>query len=240
MVNVPSAAEQDYLKQIYLQHEETGRVTTQDLAARLGVKPPSVTGMLKHLAEDPAGPFVRYTPYHGVELTDRGLAISLEMLRHHRLIELFLAELLGMPWDRVHAEAERLEHVLSEELEERIAAKLGNPTYDPHGDPIPGRDGTMPWSGGVALDAMPVGASATVLRVPDGDPALLQYLESLGLVPGAAVAVEAVAPYGGVLTLRVVEERHVVGSMVARRVRVLPDDPGADEPRRAAGASLAP
>ena len=122
MLKAPSVAEQDYLKQIYLQHEETGRATTQDLATRLGVSPPR-SGLLKHLADDPLVPYVRYAPYHGVELTDKGLAVALEMLRHHRLIELFLTELLGMPWDRMHAEAERLEHVLSEELEERIAAQ---------------------------------------------------------------------------------------------------------------------
>src|SRR5690242_20183706 len=108
-----STAEQDYLKQIYLEQEDAGRATTQALATRLGVKPSSVTAMLKQLADDPIGPLVRYTPYRGVELTERGRAVALEMLRHHRLIELFLAELLDMPWDQVHGEAERLEHVLS-------------------------------------------------------------------------------------------------------------------------------
>ncbi len=141
MTQAPSMAVQDYLKQIYHLQEETGRATTQELAECLGVKPSSVTAMLKHLATDPAGPYVRHTPYHGAELTDKGLTVALEMVRHHRLIEQFLAELLDMPWDRVHAEAERLEHVLSEELEERIAAKLGHPTRDPHGDPIPAARG---------------------------------------------------------------------------------------------------
>src|SRR5947209_16393543 len=143
MPEIASKAEQDYLKQIYLQQEETGRATTQLLAERLGVKPPSVTAMLKRLAESPGGPYVEHTPYRGVVLTEAGLAVALEMLRHHRLIELFLAELLDVPWDQVHAEAERLEHVLSEELEERIADKLGQPTRDPHGDPIPSREGVM-------------------------------------------------------------------------------------------------
>ncbi len=222
MGQVPSAAEQDYLKQIYCLHEEGGRATTQALADRLGVKPPSVTAMLKHLAADPTGPYVRHTPYHGAELTDKGLAVALEMVRHHRLIEQFLAELLDVPWDRVHAEAERLEHALSEELEERIAAKLGYPTRDPHGDPIPTREGTIDTNGSVALSALPVGATATVVRVPDGDPALLQYLGSLGLVPGAAVVVETVAPYGDVLTLRVGEVTQTLGAAIARRVRVAP------------------
>lgn len=220
MTHAPSVAEQDYLKQIYRLHEETGHATTQDLAARLGVTPPSVTAMLKHLATDPAGPYVCHTPYHGAELTDKGLAVALEMVRHHRLIEQFLAELLDMPWDRVHAEAERLEHVLSEELEERIAAKLGNPARDPHGDPIPTREGTIASNGSIALSALPVGATATVVRVPDGDPALLQYLGSLGLVPGAAVVVEGVAPYGDVLTLRIGGTTQTLGGAIARRVRV--------------------
>jgi DtxR family Mn-dependent transcriptional regulator len=224
MVQAQSAAEQDYLKQIYLLQQEQGLATTQALAERLGVRPGSVTGMLKHLAGDPAGPFVRHTPYHGVELTDRGVAVALEMLRHHRLIELFLAELLGMPWDQVHAEAERLEHVLSEELEERIAARLGHPTHDPHGDPIPERDGTLPPDDGVSLAELAVGVQARVLRVPDGDPALLRYLGDLGLVPGAAVVVEEVAPYGDVLTLHVGENRQVVGSTLARRIQMHPDD----------------
>ncbi len=159
---------------------------------------------------------MRHTPYHGVELTDKGVAIALEMLRHHRLIELFLAELLGMPWDRVHAEAERLEHVLSKELEERIAAKLGNPARDPHGDPIPTREGTIDANGSIALSDLPVGATATVVRVPDGDSALLQYLATLGLVPGAAIGVDGVAPYGDVLTLRIGASAHDATGRVAR------------------------
>src|SRR5450756_2504476 len=157
-----SPAEQDYLKQIYLLREGTGRATTQMLADRLGVKAPSVTAMIKRMAEDEGGPLVRHTPYHGVELTERGRTVALEMLRHHRLIELFLSELLGVPWDRVHAEADRLEHVLSEDLEDRIAAKLGEPTRDPHGDPIPSRDGLMDAVSGIALDSVPSGRHAIV------------------------------------------------------------------------------
>jgi DtxR family Mn-dependent transcriptional regulator len=218
----PSPAEQDYLKQIYLQQEETGRASTQDLATRLGVKPSSVTAMLKHLADDPAGPYVRHTPYRGVELTDKGAAVALKMLRLHRLIELFLAELLELPWDQLHAEAERLEHVLSENLEERIAAKLGNPTHDPHGDPIPGPDGWMPPPEGVALCTLEPGTDARVVRVPDGNPGLLQYLSSLGLVPGVLLHVEAVAPFGDVITVRIAEATQVVGSAVAGRILVCP------------------
>ena len=220
--HAPSAAEQDYLKQIYRLQEESGRATTQALATRLGVTSASVTGMLKHLAEHPAGPYVRHTPRRGVELTAKGLAVALEMVRRHRLIELFLTELLDMPWDQVHAEAERLEHVLSEELEERIAAKLGQPTRDPHGDPIPRRDGTMEDVEGLLLSALPVGVRATVRRVQDGDPALLQYLGTLGLVPGAEVTVDGVAPYGDVMTVRVGATTHAVGAAVTRAVLVTP------------------
>jgi DtxR family transcriptional regulator, Mn-dependent transcriptional regulator len=220
MTQAPSAAEQDYLKQIYRLHEETGGATTQDLADRLGVKAPSVTAMLKHLASDPAGPYVRHTPYHGAQLTDKGLAVALEMVRHHRLIEQFLAELLDMPWDRVHAEAERLEHVLSEELEERIAAKLGHPVRDPHGDPIPSREGAIEPNGSVALGDLTTGARATVVRVPDGDPALLQYLATLGLVPGADVVIEDIAPYGDIITLRIGDVTQVLGGAIARRIWV--------------------
>jgi DtxR family Mn-dependent transcriptional regulator len=233
MAQVPSAAEQDYLKQIYRLHEETGHATTQDIAERLGVKAPSVTAMLKHLASDPAGPYVRHTPYHGAELTDKGLAVALEMVRHHRLIEQFLAELLDMPWDRVHAEAERLEHVLSAELEERIAAKLGNPVRDPHGDPIPSPEGTIEPNGSVALGDLAAGARATVVRVPDGDPALLQYLGTLGLVPGADVVLQDIAPYGDVVTLRMGDVTQVLGGEIARRIWVdrhdQPGEPGTSD-----------
>jgi DtxR family Mn-dependent transcriptional regulator len=223
ILGAPSSAEQDYLKQIYLQHEETGHATTQDLAARLGVKPPSVTAMLKHLADDPLGPYVRYTPYHGVELTDKGLAVALEMLRHHRLIELFLTELLGMPWDRVHAEAERLEHVLSEELEERIAAKLGDPTHDPHGDPIPSREGIVPRRAARPLDALAPGESGCVAQITLQEQPILQYLDGLGLRPGVHVTVTDVAPFGGVVTLRVGSEvtPRTLGESLARHVLVM-------------------
>ncbi|MGI8586287.1 MAG: metal-dependent transcriptional regulator [Chloroflexia bacterium] len=236
MTYAPSVAEQDYLKQIYLQQEESGCATTRELAARLGVKPPSVSAMLKHLAEDPGGPYVRHRPYHGVELTDKGLAVALEMLRHHRLIELFLAEILGMPWDQVHAEAERLEHVLSEDLEERIAAKLGHPTHDPHGDPIPDRDGRMADVDTRPLSTLSVGARATVVRVRNSDTSLLQYLGSLGLVPGAAVSVVSVSPYGDVITLRVGATVHLVGTAVTQAVFVSSGGPLAS----GAGASSVP
>src|SRR5919199_4651015 len=238
--HTPSAAEQDYLKHIYRLQEETGRATTQELATRLGVKPSSVTAMLKRLAADPAGPYVRHTPYRGVELTDKGRAVALEMLRHHRLIELLLAKLLDMPWDQVHAEAERLEHVLSEELEERIAAKLGQPTHDPHGDPIPTREGVVPARDALPLSELAPGAAGTVTRIVQQEQPVLQYLQSLGLVPGAHVTVTAVAPYGDVLMVRIGEASHAVGGTIAQRGQVRPDGDGTPQREPPAGAAGEP
>lgn len=233
MSSTETAAEQDYLKQIYLLQEESGRATTQMLAERLGVKPPSVTAMIKRLAEDDQGPLVLHTPYRGVELTERGMAVALEMLRHHRLIELFLSELLGVPWDRVHEDAERLEHVLSEDLEDRIAAKLGDPTVDPHGDPIPSREGVMPARALVRLTALPPGMAGTIARIEQQDQAVLQYLETLGLVLGAHVALEGIAPFGGVVTVRVEaqgeEAGQAIGGELAQHILVTPNVAEVDE-----------
>lgn len=221
-----SVAEQEYLKQIYLLHEDEGRATTQMLAERLGVKPPSVTAMIKRLAEDHDGPLVRHTPYHGVELTERGVTVALEMLRHHRLIELFLSELLSVPWDRVHEEADRLEHVLSEDLEERIAAKLGDPTIDPHGDPIPSREGIIMTRELMRLTELGPGASGVVARIELQAAPVLQYLASLGLVLEAPVLLQATAPFGGVVTVCVgvgeTSAVHALGGDLARHVLITP------------------
>ena len=219
----PSAAEQDYLREIYLLQEDAGRATTQMLAERLGVKPPSVTAMIKRLAEDEDGPLVVHTPYHGVQLTDRGLTVAREMLRHHRLIELFLSELLGVPWDRVHEEADRLEHVLSEDLEERIAAKLGQPTYDPHGDPIPSHEGIVPSRTLRPLTDLRAGETGLVAQVTAQDPPVLQYLASLGVRPGATIAVEWIAPFGDVVTIRIVgstpdDQPRALGDTLAQHI----------------------
>src|SRR5437870_1907219 len=160
-----SSAVEDYAKAIYaLESRTDGAVSTNALAARLGVTAASASGMVKKL--DELG-LVTHAPYHGVQLTSKGLRVALEVLRHHRLLELYLAESLGVPWDRVHDEAEVLEHVLSEELEELIAAKLGDPTHDPHGDPIPTRDGRMPDSATVALHALVAGACGRFVRISD-------------------------------------------------------------------------
>ena len=218
-----SRAAQDYVKAIYKLQAEVGRATTLALAVKLGVKPASVTEMVKRLADDPGGPFLTHTPYHGVALTSRGDALALEMIRHHRLIELFLTEHLGMPWEEVHDEADRLEHVISERLEELIAAKLGQPLHDPHGHPIPARDLTIAVPDDVALSAMAEGERGAVSRVSDADPALLRYLQGLNLVPGALITVASIAPFGGVVTVRLGHELHALGSEVAHTVRVKVD-----------------
>ena len=197
-----SSAMEDYLKAIHQIAEASGGgpVQTQALADRLAVSTASVTGMMKKL--DQAG-LVEHEPYRGVVLTPKGEAIALEILRHHRLLELYLVEQLGMSWEEVHAEADRLEHVISEGLEDRIAAALGQPDRDPHGDPIPARDGTLPADPSRRLaDAAP-GAEVEILRVSDRDPRLLRYLAERGLVPGASARVAAVDELAGVITLDV-------------------------------------
>lgn len=197
-----SSAMEDYLKAIHQIAEETGgaAVQTQAISDRLEVSTASVTGMMKKL--DQAG-LVEHEPYRGVVLTPKGEAVALEILRHHRLLELYLVEELGMSWEEVHAEADRLEHVISEGLEDRIAAALGQPVRDPHGDPIPARDGTVPADPSRRLADAEPGARVEILRVSDRDPRLLRYLAERGLRPGATARVAAVDELAGVITLEV-------------------------------------
>jgi DtxR family Mn-dependent transcriptional regulator len=200
-----SHAVEDYLKAIYELAEAEGKVSTSALAKKLGVMPGSVTGMLQKLAEGQEGqpPLVNYERHRGVTLTRAGRKIALEVIRHHRLIELYLSETLGYDWDKVDAEAEKLEHVISEEFEDRINALLGDPTHDPHGDPIPGKDGTMSPHSRRPLTNVDSGQTARVARVSDDDPALLRYLGELGLVPGATLTVTGRAPFNGPMHVRV-------------------------------------
>jgi DtxR family Mn-dependent transcriptional regulator len=213
-----SAAMEDYLKAIQQIGATTGgAVTTQALADRLHVSTASVTGMIKKLD---TLRLVEHQPYHGVVLTARGAAAALEVLRHHRLLELFLVEHLGVPWEEVHAEAERLEHHISEGLEDRIAAKLGQPSHDPHGDPIPARDGSI-----VDIPAMPLarchtGSSARITRVSDRSTELLQYLAERGLRPGANLSVTAVDDLAGVMTVELHGQRHTLSLGVASQILV--------------------
>lgn len=207
---------EDYLKTIYLLGQG-GEVATSAIALKLKVSPPSVTGMVKKLAEMK---LLRYTRYQGVELTPAGEKIALEVIRHHRLLELYLKEALGYPWDKVHEEAEKLEHVISEEFEDRIAEALGWPETDPHGHPIPSKDGVLPAVAIRQLLAVDAGQSATVRQVSDGDPGMLRYLASLGFFPGATVEVLEKAPFEGPLRVRVGEAEHAVGRELARHVFV--------------------
>jgi DtxR family transcriptional regulator, Mn-dependent transcriptional regulator len=209
---------ENYAKAIYqLQAGVDGPVGTGAVAERLGVTPASASAMLKRLAEDG---LAEYRPYHGVRLTPRGEQLALEMVRHHRLIELFLAEVLGMPWDRVHEEAEVLEHHISEELEELIAAKLGQPARDPHGDPIPSRELDIEADRTVSLADLEVGSDGVFERVSDRDPEMLRYLDSRGIRPGAGITVTGREPFEGPVSVTVAGAEHALGAPLARRMRV--------------------
>ena len=211
-------AVQDYAKAIYALEERGGAaVSTNAIAERMGVTAASASSMVKRL--DGMG-LVSHVPYRGVQLTDAGTKVALEVLRHHRLLELYLAETLGVPWDRVHDEAEVLEHVLSEELEELIAAKLGDPTDDPHGDPIPTRDGRVPEATTTALHDLEAGARGTFVRVSDADPAMLRYLADRGIAPGATLEVVERQPFDGPVFARFGSDVHVIGGELARAMRV--------------------
>lgn len=215
-----TTAVEDYLKTVYLMGRERGQVKTVSLAERMNVKPSSVTAMVKTLAEMK---LVEHEPYYGIRLTPRGELIALEVIRHHRLIELYLVEALGFTWDEVHEEAEVLEHVISEKLEARIAAYLGDPARDPHGDPIPALDGSLPGgpdSAAQTLADLPVKARARVLRVCDQHAERLRYLAELGLLPGARVQVTAQAPFGGPVSVRVGKAVHALDRRLAREILV--------------------
>jgi len=216
-------AVEDYLKAIYEISLEDGRASTSRLAVALGVTPASVTGMLQKLAGMPA-PLIDYKKHRGASLTTDGERVALEIIRHHRLLEMFLQERLGYTWDEVHDEADRLEHVISEGFEDRIARDLGHPTYDPHGDPIPSPDLQVPPTETVPLSGIPVGAWAVVRRVRDDDSELLRYLAELGLLPQARVQVLEHSPYDDNLTLRVGEQSgaFVLGPQVTGKIFVEP------------------
>jgi len=214
---MPTQPIQDYLKAIYELHQEEGRVATTALARRMDVSAPSATSMIKKLAE--LG-LVRHEPYQGVALEPSGERVALEMIRHHRLVEQFLAEVLGVPWDEVHDEAERWEHVLSEDVEDRIDEVLGFPTSDPHGSPIPGRDGSIVRPETVPLAEVEPGHRALVAEVSDRDGEVLRYLGRIGLVPGAEVTVLSAEPFDGPLTLAVSGGQQVLDRELARELQM--------------------
>jgi DtxR family transcriptional regulator, Mn-dependent transcriptional regulator len=212
-----SDAIQDYLKEIYKLQAGGERATTSAIARRMRVAPSSATSMVKKLA---ALDLVAHAPYRGVELTEAGRKIALEVIRHHRLLEQYLAKTLGVGIDAVHAEADRLEHVLSEELEQRIDEALGYPTHDPHGDPIPDADLNVERSKLRSLAALEPGEHAVVRRVPDDDAALLRYLTELALVPGRRVTMRASEPFGGPLTVAVAGTERAISRELAAKIGV--------------------
>ncbi len=213
-----SEATEDYCKAIHAIADRHGRaVGTAELAERLGVTPGSASAMTRKLAERG---LVEVEPYRGVALTEEGRALALEVIRHHRLLELYLNEHLGVPWDRVHDEAERLEHVLSEYLEARIAAKLGDPTHDPHGDPIPTVDLRLPDQDTVALQELDSGEGGRFCRVSDSDPEMLRYLSDRGIAPGDEVEVLDKQPFGGPVVCRFGDAVHHLGGGLAAAMRV--------------------
>jgi DtxR family Mn-dependent transcriptional regulator len=209
---------ENYAKALYeLQARETSAVGTTAVAQRLGVTPASASGMLRRLADEGV---VEYAPYRGARLTPEGERIALEVIRHHRLIELFLAEVLGMPWDRVHAEAEVLEHHISEELEELIAAKLGEPALDPHGDPIPDRDLEISADDSVPLTELDLGEEGIFARVSDSDASMLRYLAERAIQPGATLLLKGREPFGGPLMVEIAGRTHPLGPELAGSMRV--------------------
>ncbi|HVR14217.1 MAG TPA: metal-dependent transcriptional regulator [Gaiellaceae bacterium] len=210
-------AMQDYVKEIYKLRLEGKRATTSEIAERLGVRPPSVTAMVKRLS---ALGLAEHAPYRGVELTPAGERVALEVIRHHRLLELYLAQALGLSLDEVHSEADRLEHALSEELEARIDRSLGYPTHDPHGDPIPDAALRLDRKRLRTLASLEPGDEATIKRVPDGDDELLRYLAKLALVPGKKVKLRSAEPFGGPLTVRVGKAEHAISRELAGGIGV--------------------
>jgi DtxR family Mn-dependent transcriptional regulator len=212
---------EDYLKTIYDLTATSGRATTNGIAERMGVTPASVTNMIQKLAATQP-PLLEYRKHRGVVLTEAGEKVALEIIRHHRLLEMYLHQALGYSWDEVHEEADRLEHVISEAFEERIAASLGDPRHDPHGDPIPTRDLRLPDTAAVPLSQLRPGQEAAVERVRSEDPDLLRYLQDLGLTPEARLRVVDFSPFDHNLRLRIEgqEEPLVLGLSVTSQVYV--------------------
>lgn len=212
-----SAPAEDYLKAIYEIGRDSEAAATNEIAERLAIAPASVTGMVRRLADQG---LLSYERYRGVRLTDAGRRAALRTIRRHRIIEAYLNRALGYPWDRVHLEAERLEHAASDELIDRMASAIGEPATDPHGAPIPSRDGTIDERQHATLADLRPGTRARVVRVGDEDAEMLRYLDELGLRPGVAVTLADRAPFGGPLTVRIGKVARQVGEELARQVMV--------------------
>jgi DtxR family transcriptional regulator, Mn-dependent transcriptional regulator len=231
----PSHAVQDYLKAIYMLGERrSGPVSTKSLASWLAVSPASASGMLKRLA---ARGLVQHLPYHGASLTERGRQVALRVVRKHRVLETFLVQVLGMTWDRVHAEAEVLEHYVSDEVLDLMAAKLGHPTRDPHGDPIPARDLTVPVDTSVILTELGVGDCGILTRVIDRDPSQLRLMTSLHIALGDRLRVERTGSELGPMRVSVSGTTHLINHPLASAMRVapVPHDEAPSRARQAGG-----
>lgn len=209
---------EDYLKSIYEIESKHEKVTTSSLSEKLNVAPASVTSMIKKLSEKK---LVTHKKYQGVKLTNSGLKVALEIIRHHRLVELYLKEALGVPWDQVHEEAEKWEHVLSEDLEDRIDEYLGYPTSDPHGSPIPDRDGNMIERDSINLIEVTPGTKVIIAEVSDHNPELLRYLGKMGLYPETEVKIISIEPFQGPITLVVKGEEYSIGREAAKYISVV-------------------
>lgn len=212
---VLSQAVEDYLKTIYTLETEGDKATTTRIADALEVSSASATNMVKRLAK--MG-LVDYESYKGASLTNSGRKIALEIIRHHRLLELYLLEVMGYSWDEVHEEAEKLEHHISERFEDKIAKLLDDPTHDPHGDPIPTKEGLMPQMDAHPLIEADIEQDYIVSRVKDQDPELLRYLEKIGLLPGIKIRVKEKAPFKGPIHLLIEDKEQVIGNDVARNI----------------------
>jgi DtxR family Mn-dependent transcriptional regulator len=212
-----SSVMEDYLKAIFNLLQNKGKANTNDLAKSMNVSAPTVTQMVKRLVDLK---LVRHEPYKGVSLTASGDKMALETIRHHRLIEQYLYEALGVPWDKVHSEAEKLEHVISEDLEKRIAEVLNHPTRDPHGSPIPSKDLVLESEDLCLLTELQAGSKGTISEVPDEDPKLLRYLDELGLKPDTAFTLKRIEPYGGSVVLQIDKNNVYVGSEAASQIKV--------------------
>ena len=214
-----TAPVEDYLKAIYTIGKGTGAAATNEIAQRLALAPASVSGMVRRLADQG---LLAYERYHGVKLTETGRRAALRTLRRHRVIEAYLAQALGIPWDRVHDEAERLEHAVSDDLVDRMAVAIGEPKVDPHGAPIPTREGAVDETEHTSLADLAIGVTGLVVRVADEDPAMLRYLAELSVVPGKRITVKSRAPYGGPMTIAVGRQEISIGPALAAHVLTAP------------------
>lgn len=210
-----SQSVEDYLKAIYLLEIEGEVASTNNIADALSVSSASVTNMFKKLAKLK---LINHKSYKGAHLTEAGEKIALEVIRHHRLLELYLKEIMGYSWDQVHDEAEKLEHHISEQFEDKIAELLNDPTHDPHGDPIPSKEGVVPDMASLPITDAEEDQSYLIGRVKDQDPELLRYLEKNGIIPGVKVTVIEKAPFDGPIKIRLEDKETTIGNSVAKDV----------------------